>query len=198
MVRTAGKMNSDLAEIVIVSGLPRSGTSLMMQMLDNGGMEVVTDGVRVADTDNPKGYYEFEQVKRIKRDAGWLPETRGKAFKMVSQLLYDLPAEERYAIIFMQRDLDEMLASQEKMLERLGKPAAPRDEIKRLYTQHLARLHAWLDGQPHMRLLRLSYNELIGQPLAQAERVREFLGGDVEVQKMAATVEPSLYRNRKA
>src|SRR5579864_8247467 len=104
------------AEIIIVSGLPRSGTSLMMQMLDNGGVEVVTDNVRTADTDNPRGYYEFEQVKTIKRDTSWLPATRGRAFKMVSQLLYDLPPSEAYRIIFMERDLEETLLSQEKML----------------------------------------------------------------------------------
>src|SRR6266513_5601629 len=103
-------MNS---EIIIVSGLPRSGTSLMMQMLDNGGIEVVTDNMRTADTDNPRGYYEFEKVKKIKQDVSWLPETRGKAFKMVSQLLYDLPPGERYRIIFMERDFDEMMLSQE-------------------------------------------------------------------------------------
>src|SRR6516165_1289807 len=109
-----------ISEIVIVSGLPRSGTSLMMQMLDHGGVPVVTDHIRSADTDNPKGYYEFEQVKTIKRDTSWLPATRGKAFKMVSQLLYDLPPGETYRIIFMERDLDEVLLSQEKMLTRLG------------------------------------------------------------------------------
>src|SRR5436309_9885827 len=103
------------SEIIIVSGLPRSGTSLMMQMLDNGGMEVVTDNIRTPDTDNPRGYYEFEQVKKIKHDTAWLPSTRGRAFKMVSQLLYDLPPSEQYAVIFMERDLDEVLASQEKM-----------------------------------------------------------------------------------
>src|SRR5437660_12828449 len=115
------------SEIIIVSGLPRSGTSLMMQMLENGGVPVVTDHIRTADTDNPRGYYEFEQVKKIKQDASWLPATRGKAVKMVSQLLYDLPTSERYKIIFMERDLDEVLASQEKMLERLGRKAAPRE-----------------------------------------------------------------------
>src|ERR1700757_2956947 len=101
------------SEIIIVSGLPRSGTSLMMQMLDQGGVEVVTDHVRTADTDNPRGYYEYEQVKKIKQDTSWLPATRGKAFKMVSQLLYDLPAGERYRVVFMERDLDEVLVSQE-------------------------------------------------------------------------------------
>src|ERR1700730_18485992 len=93
------------SEIIIVSGLPRSGTSLMMQMLDRGGVEVVTDNLRTADTDNPKGYYEFEQVKTIKRDTTWLPATRGKAFKMVSQLLYHLPPVETYRVIFMERGL---------------------------------------------------------------------------------------------
>ena len=113
-------------EIIIVSGLPRSGTSLMMQMLDNGGVPVVTDNIRTPDTDNPRGYYEFEQVKKIKEDVSWLPATRGKAFKMVSQLLYELPASETYRVIFMERDLDEMIRSQEKMLSRLGKPTAPK------------------------------------------------------------------------
>src|SRR5262245_57688671 len=120
-------------DIIVVSGLPRSGTSLMMQMLDNGGIAVVTDNFRTADTDNPRGYYEYEKVKKIKQDASWLPGTRGKAFKMVSQLLYDLPPEEQYRILFMERDLEEMLLSQEKMLERLGRPPAPRAEIRRAY-----------------------------------------------------------------
>jgi hypothetical protein len=117
--------------IIVVSGLPRSGTSVMMQMLDNGGIPVVTDNIRTADTDNPRGYYEYEQVKKIREDAAWVPATRGKAFKMVSQLLYDLPAQEQYHVIFMERDLDEMLASQEKMLQRLGRKAAPREQMKR-------------------------------------------------------------------
>src|SRR5215813_11558433 len=109
-------------EIIVVSGLPRSGTSLMMQMLASGGVEVVTDHIRTADTDNPRGYLEFEKVKKIKEDQSWLPAVRGKAVKMVSQLLYDLPASERYRILFMERDLDEMLLSQEKMLKRLDRP----------------------------------------------------------------------------
>src|SRR5579864_3170002 len=129
------------SEIIIVSGLPRSGTSLMMQMLDCGGIAVVTDNIRTADTDNPRGYYEYEQVKKIKEDNSWLPQTRGKAFKMVSQLLYELPATERYRIIFMQRDLDEMLLSQEKMLKRLNRPAAAPGDMKRFYELHLEKLY---------------------------------------------------------
>ncbi len=187
-------MNS---EITIVSGLPRSGTSLMMQMLDQGGVEVVTDNLRTPDRDNPRGYYEFEMVKKIKEDASWLPETRGKAFKMVSQLLYDLPAAESYRIVFMRRDFDEMLLSQEKMLARLGRPSAPRDEIKRAFTQHLERLFTWLEQQPNMKVLFVHYQDIVSDPREQAQRIGEFLEGKADVAKMAAAVDPSLYRNRK-
>jgi hypothetical protein len=185
-------------EIVIVSGLPRSGTSLMCQMLENGGIEVVTDSIRTADTDNPRGYFELEKVKQIKEDASWLPETRGKAFKMVSQLLYNLPVTERYRVIFMQRDLDEMLISQEKMLERLGRPAAPRELIRNSFIAHLERLHAMLGQQRHIAVLRVDYHDLLERPAEMAEIVREFLGGRGDVARMAASVDPALYRNRKA
>ena len=186
------------SEIIIVSGLPRSGTSLMMQMLTQGGLEAVTDHIRTADTDNPRGYYELEKVKKIKEDASWLPETRGKVFKMVSQLLFDLPASERYRVIFMQRDLDEMLVSQEKMLERLNRPAAPREAVKGAFERHLEKLHAWLDQQEHIRVLRVRYKDLVETPELMASRVNEFLGGQGDVKAMAAAVDPSLYRNRKA
>jgi hypothetical protein len=182
--------------IVVVSGLPRSGTSLMMQMLENGGVAVVTDHIRTADTDNPRGYYEFEKVKRIKHDASWLPETRGKAFKMVSQLLYDLPPSETYRVIFMERNVDEVLVSQEKMLARLGRTPAPREDMKRSYALHLDRLHAWLRRQANIAVLRVSYNDLVERPATQAECVRAFLGGKGDVARMGGTVDPSLYRNR--
>jgi len=185
------------SEIIIVSGLPRSGTSLMMQMLAGGGVELVTDNLRTADTDNPRGYYELGKVKQIKQDASWLPETRGKAVKMVSQLLYDLPPTECYRIIFMERDMEEMLLSQEKMLQRLGRSAAPREQIQQAYTLHLERLHDWLRQQANMEVLCVRYNDLIERPHAQAERVSQFLGGKPNVERMAAQVEPSLYRNRR-
>jgi hypothetical protein len=184
-------------EIIVVSGLPRSGTSLMMQMLDNGGLEVVTDHIRTADTDNPKGYYEYEMVKKIKKDATWLPATRGKVFKMISQLLYDLPPSETYRIIFMERDLDEVLVSQEKMLTRLGRQPAPREQIVRAYTVHLERLHEWLLRQRNIAVLRVSYNDLLERPHEQAERVRQFLGDKADIAGMVKKVDPSLYRNRK-
>jgi hypothetical protein len=183
--------------IIIVSGLPRSGTSLMMQMLDNGCVPVVTDHIRTADQDNPRGYYEFERVKRIKEDVSWLPEARGKAFKMVSQLLYELPSNERYRIIFMERDLDEMLLSQEKMLARLNKPSAPRAAIERAFREHLRKVRIWLAGQGNIEVLSVSYNDLVERPEEQAARVSAFLGGKADAGDMAKTVDPSLYRNRK-
>jgi len=183
--------------IIIVSGLPRSGTSLMMQMLDNGGVPVVTDHIRTADQDNPRGYYEYERVKKIKEDVSWLPEARGKAFKMVSQLLYELPSSERYRIIFMERDLDEMLSSQDKMLARLNKPSAPRAAIERAFREHLRRVRVWLAGQPNIEVLFVSYNDLVERPEGEAERVSAFLGGKADAGSMSKTVDPSLYRNRK-
>jgi hypothetical protein len=183
--------------LVVVSGLPRSGTSLMMQMLDRGGLEAVTDEIRTPDVDNPRGYYEFEQVKKLKEDASWIPGARGKVVKMVSQLLYDLPSTERYLVVFMERDLDEMLVSQEKMLARLGRPSAPREDIRRAFKQHLERLRGWLATQSHLQVLNVRYDELIARPEEQAARVNEFLGGHLDVQAMADAVDPSLYRNRK-
>jgi hypothetical protein len=183
--------------IIIVSGLPRSGTSLMMQMLDHGGVPVVTDHIRTPDRDNPRGYYEYERVKKIKEDVSWLPETRGKAFKMVSQLLFELPSSERYRIIFMERDLDEMLLSQEKMLARLNKPSAPRAIVEKAFRNHLGRVRAWLAGQPNIAVLFVSYNDLVERPAGEAERVSAFLGGEADAASMSKTVDPSLYRNRK-
>jgi hypothetical protein len=186
------------SEIIVVSGLPRSGTSLMMQMLDQGGIEIVTDGLRTADTDNPRGYCELEAVKKIKQDASWLPQARGKAFKMVSQLLYDLPVGETYRIVFMERNVEEMLESQEKMLRRLGREPAPREQIRRAYALHLEKLHAWLEGQANMAVVRVNYNALVQQPAAEAERVATFLHGRADARRMASAVDAGLYRNRKA
>jgi len=182
--------------IIVVSGLPRSGTSLMMQMLDLGGVPVVTDNVRTADPDNPRGYYEFEPVKKIKEDASWLPATRGKAFKMVSQLLYDLPATEKYRIVFMERDLDETLVSQEKMLQRLGRQSAPRADVKRAYLLHLERLRAWLEQQSYLAVLRIGYRDLISQAEDKARQIEAFLGEPLAIARMVTAVDPSLYRNR--
>lgn len=186
------------SEIVIVSGLPRSGTSLLMQMLHAGGIEVVSDHLRTADVDNPRGYFELEKVKQIQKDASWIPGTRGKAFKMVSQLLYHLPHTERYRVIFMQRNLDEVLASQEKMLRRRQSPVAPRETIREAFTLHLDMLHRWLQQQANIQLLQVNYNELVTAPAPHAENIARFLGNRPAVPAMLQAIDTDLYRNRNA
>jgi hypothetical protein len=186
------------SEIIIVSGLPRSGTSLMMQMLERGGIPVMTDGIREADTNNPRGYLEFEQVKKTKEDPSWLPSARGRAVKMVSSLLYDLPHIEKYRVVFMQRDIDEVLASQETMLKRLGRATAPADQMKKSFAIHLKRLFEWLPQQAHIRVVTVSYNSLLSDPDSQCRLVVDFLDGRPKMEQMLTAVDRSLYRNRIA
>ena len=183
-------------DIIVVSGLPRSGTSLMMQMLQNGGVEVVTDQVRTADPDNPLGYLEYEAVKEIGKDASWLPQTRGKAFKMISLLIYHLPPTERYRILFMERDPEEVLRSQEAMLRRLKRSAAPHAEMLESYRIHLEHLDAWLKTRSDMTVLRVEYKNLVEQPGVQSKRISDFLGLSLDVDRMSSAVDPALYRNR--
>jgi len=183
--------------LTIVSGLPRSGTSLMMKMLETGGMEVVVDNVRTADVDNPRGYYEFEPVKQTKNDASWIAPAIGKAVKMVYLLLLDLPPDHEYRVVFMRRNLDEVLASQKAMLDRLGK-ASPLDDAKMaaLFRDQLAKFDAWSKTRPNLKLLDVSYNAAMTDPAPIAAEVNRFLGGGLDVDAMIRTVEPSLYRNR--
>jgi hypothetical protein len=185
-------------EIVIVSGLPRSGTSLMMQLLHAGGIEALTDHARTADTDNPRGYYEFERVKKVKTDTAWLADARGRVVKMVSQLLFDLPATEQYRVVFMDRDIDEVLDSQEKMLRRLGRDVAPRGDMIRAFGMHLTRLHKWLGEQPNFAVLRVKYADVVARHAEEVVRLNEFLGGRMNPEAACAAVDPSLYRNKKA
>lgn len=184
--------------ITIVSGLPRSGTSLMMMMLKAGGMSVLTDNIRTADADNPKGYYEFERVKAIEHDKSWLPQAQGKAVKMISALLKYLPDDYRYKVVFMRREMEEILASQRQMLIRRGEdPDAVSDEkIGVISRQHLERVTAWLAAQPHIDVLYVSYNDVLKDPLTQARRVARFLNGSVDAEKMTSAVDISLYRQR--
>ncbi|MBS1271532.1 MAG: hypothetical protein MAGBODY4_00664 [Candidatus Marinimicrobia bacterium] len=186
--------------IVIVSGLPRSGTSMMMKMLEAGGLEVVTDDIRKADEDNPKGYYEFEQVKQIKDDQSWLPGCQGKVVKMVSRLLLDLPENWDYKIIFMRRKLEEILASQRKMLERSGKRAPSKEEdaeMAALFERHLDHVDQWMEQQSNADFIHVSYNKTIRSPQETAEKVTAFLGRDLDVEKMLTVVDTNLYRQRK-
>lgn len=187
---------SSSAYVVVVSGLPRSGTSLMMQMLERGGIPPLTDQLRAADDDNPRGYYELEVVKQTGEDASWLPSARGKAVKIVSALLYELPATETYRILFMKREMDEVLESQERMLRRRGRPAVERSEMRAAFGVHLERVFDWLSGQDHMELLEVSYNRLLSDPATEVERVVDFLGGRAAPERMLEAVDTSLYRNR--
>jgi len=184
--------------ITIVSGLPRSGTSLMMMMLEAGGMPVLTDHIRTADTDNPKGYYEFERVKAIERDQAWLKEADGKAVKMISALLKYLPQNYAYRIIFMRREMEEVLASQRQMLIRRGEPTdtVSDERIAELSSEHLQRVATWIDDQPNIDVLYVNYNEILKDPLTQARRTAEFVDIDLSVEKMSQAVDSSLYRQR--
>jgi len=184
--------------VTIVSGLPRSGTSMMMRALAAGGLPPLADGLRTADEDNPVGYFELEQVKKIESDTSFLAEAEGKVVKLISRLLVHLPADRRYRVVFMRRDLDEVLRSQARMLERRGEPPGPDDgEMKRMFISHLAEVEAWLAAQPHVEALFVSYSRMVGSPRQHAERVNEFLGGSLDVDKMVAAVDQSLYRQRK-
>ena len=185
--------------VTIVSGLPRCGTSMMMRMLEAGGMELLVDHVRRPDEDNPKGYYELEVVKKIREDDSWLEGAAGKAFKMVSMLLYDLPADRNYKVIFMKRQIDEMLASQRKMLERNGKSVANYDngEMKRLYGNHLGEIEKWLGEQRNVDVLYVNYNDTLSSPGESALKVIDFLGNRLDMAAMLTVVDKSLYRQRK-
>ncbi|MGH8990076.1 MAG: sulfotransferase domain-containing protein [Acidimicrobiia bacterium] len=189
-------MNGD--EVVIVSGLPRCGTSMMMRMLEAGGMPVLADGVRTADDDNPHGYYEFERVKQLKADKAWVPEARGRAIKMVSALLPELPPDSRYRVVFMERDMTEMLASQRAMLARLGETDDPRpsEQQAAAFSRHVESLLAWVGRQPNFALLRVSYNEMISHPQPQIDGVNRFLGGRLDTAAMAGVLDRALYRQR--
>ena len=184
--------------ISVVSGLPRSGTSMMMRMLAAGGMEVITDNIRKADEDNPEGYYEFEKAKKIRQDASWLDSAQGKVFKMVSMLLYDLPSDRNYKIVFMKRNMDEILASQRRMLIRQGRSGdGPDDkEMGRIFAKHLRDTEEWLGKQKHTDVLYMNYNEIVRNPVAQADILKQFFGSRLNAEAMAGVIERNLYRNR--
>jgi len=186
--------------IVVVSGLPRSGTSMAMRMLDAGGMEIVTDGIRAADESNPKGYYEDERVKTLDKgaDTSWLDGVRGKAVKIISFLLRDLPETHTYKVIFLHRNMAEVLASQRKMLQARGAPpdAIPDERMARGYREHLDTVKRLLAQRPCFEVLDLDYRDVVARPLEQATRIAQFVGGDLDVSQMASAVDEALYRQR--
>jgi len=185
--------------ITIVSGLPRSGTSMMMRMLEAGGMNVAIDNIRKADEDNPKGYYELEKVKEIKNDYSWLDNVQGKVVKMVSMLLYELPSNRTYNIIFMKRGIDEILSSQRTMLHRKGNRSDINDkEMGKLFNSHLEEIENWLVGRKNIRILYINYNDVIKDPRKISQVISHFLNKALNIEKMVETVDGSLYRQKSA
>ena len=185
--------------VTLVSGLPRSGTSMMMKMLEAGGMTVLADHVRTADEDNPEGYYEFERVKKIEHDQSWLEDARGKVVKMISALLKHLPPGYRYKVIFMRRKIEEVLASQRQMLIRRGKPtdATSDEKMAAFFANHLRRVEEWLAAQPSVEILYVSYNDLMQAPEVHCATVARFLGLPLDPARMAQVASGSLYRQRR-
>jgi hypothetical protein len=188
--------------ITIVSGLPRSGTSLMMQMLDAGGMAVLSDGERQPDKDNPKGYLEWERVKQLKKDASVIAEAEGKVVKVISEFVQSLPPEHEYRIVFMQRPLPEILKSQDEMLRRRGNAdsiassSAETYAIEEFFQKHLLEMNKWVAGQENMKMLRVHYHRVLREPRPVAEEVAVFLQVPLDIDAMVKQVDGSLYRNR--
>jgi hypothetical protein len=184
--------------VVVVSGLPRSGTSMAMKMLAAGGLALITDGQRTADEDNPRGYFEDERVKDLARvpDRTWVRDARGKGIKVVTSLLRYLPADNFYKVVLMRRDLEEVLSSQRKMLERRGEPdATPDERMRELWEDDIWRAHYVLKHRSNVDWIEIEYREVVGDPVGQARRLAEFVGG-LDVEKMSAAVDRQLYRNR--
>jgi len=183
--------------ITVVSGMPRSGTSLMMRMLEAGGLPVLTDGLRLPDEHNPRGYFEYEPVKRLAQDSSWLPSARGKAVKIICWLLPYLPDSLDYRVVFMERDLDEIFASQRDMLLSRGHPAAqqPADRLISALAEGVLDAKRWLAARPNVRTLMAPYADVLRDPARWAVTVSRFLGTPLNKPAMRAAVEPSLRRH---
>jgi len=184
--------------ITVVSGLPRSGTSLMMQMLTAGGIPPLTDSLRTPDADNPRGYFELEKVKQLRQDKSWMPEAVGKVVKIIHLLLMELPVDHEYRVVFMQRDLAEVTTSQSVMLERSGKTGAAisPEKLAAIYAAQLATVGKWLADRPCFKVMNVRYADLIQNPEMHVRQINEFLGGAMDIQAMLGAVDPKLYRNR--
>ena len=183
--------------ITVVSGLPRSGTSLMMQMLRAGGLTCLTDELREADISNPKGYFEFEKVKGLRADNSWLPEAKGKVIKIISHLLSCLPPELNYKTIFMERDLGEVLASQRKMLANQGRGEEnlSDERLGQIFAQQLRQVRKMLADR-QISTLFLGYKDVLEDPVEISTQLRAFLGNNLDQQAMRDVVDHNLYRQR--
>jgi hypothetical protein len=186
--------------VTIVSGLPRSGTSLMMQMLTASGVPPLTDQLRTPDENNPRGYFEFEAVKQLRSDRSWLTNARGKSVKIIHLLLSELPTDGtlNFRVILMRRAIEEVLASQRRMLARDGKPATTisDEQLGRIFLSQMAKAEQQMAGSPAFRVLQVEHHALLTDPAPIAEQINQFLGGDLNVAKMISAVDPSLYRER--
>ena len=186
--------------VTVVSGLPRSGTSMMMRMLEAAGLDIYSDGLRQADEDNPKGYYELERVKALARgDQDWLEEAQGRVVKIVSPLLRHLPEEQDYRVILMRREMDEVLASQQRMLMNRGEPSRVTDDdtLSRLFEEDLRQVERWVENRPNVECLQVSYNQMLTDPESEVRRIVDFLDDGADPEAMAGVVDPALYRQRK-
>jgi broad-specificity NMP kinase len=185
--------------IIIVSGLPRSGTSMMMRMLEASHLPVLTDEIREADEDNIKGYYEDERAKRLHEDNSWIREAEGKVVKVISYQLPHLPPENEYRIIFMQRKMEEVLASQRKMMERRGeKDDDISDQVMaNIFEKHLDDINEWLNRQNNIRTIYINYNETLNDPETSVKKIADFLELKLDIEEMMRVVDTRLYRQRK-
>ncbi len=184
--------------VTVVSGLPRSGTSMMMKMLDVGGIAPLIDNIRTADEDNPGGYYEFEPVKKTREDSSWVAQAVGRVVKLVHLIILDLPTTYQYRVIFMRRHLDEVVKSQNVMLERKGKNTAdlPPERLKSIYLAQIQKVQQYMqDHAACIRFIEVEYNAVMKNPQPEAERLSAFLDG-LDVERMTGVVSPELYRNR--
>ncbi len=187
-----------LQTVIVVSGLPRSGTSMMMKMLAEGGLLVLTDSIRSADVDNPNGYFELEQVKQLADGQNeWLANADHKIVKIISALLEHLPAEHHYKILFMEREIAEILASQHKMLARRNEASKVSDaEMEAQFREHLKAIKYWLARQPNMEVLYVDYNRMMANPDQYCQKIADFVGLPLDVSKMRSVPNERLYRNR--
>ena len=174
---------------------------MLMKMLEAGGVKIISDGIRRPDDDNPKGYYELEKVKSLdkKMDKSWLKENRGKAVKIVSYFLRYLPDSNHYKVIFLERNLEEIMASQRKMLINRGKPIDPDgdQDMIRNFENHLLKIKNTVLTKPWFEVLFINHRHVLTNPQEQAQKINRFLNGKLDEDKMASVVDPKLYRNRK-
>ncbi len=187
-----------MGEIIVVSGLPRSGTSLMMQMLDAAGIPILQDELRGADDSNPRGYYELEAVKASRRDVGWVDRATGHAVKVIHALLPYLPRERRYRVILMERPVGQVVRSQNRMLEASGDvgDGISSRRLGEILDTQLEQSRRLLENEACFEWMAVSYPQLIAEPRQQAARIIDFLDLNCSGDSLSSVVTPELFRNR--